>query len=275
MASLYGRVAALRSFGEGMGEERGGDGPQKILFARQTSVPQGEGGVLCSARLDSKVDDVPPSRRGRRREERVTAGREVTDEALMIRFQRGDRAAFATLVRRHQTPLYNFSLRHLRAQPAAEDVVQDAFVRVVQSAAEFKHEARFTTWLYTIARNLCFDHLRKQAHRKHPALDQAKRGEAEEGEGPTLGEQTADTRASVEREATSIELKERIAKAVEGLPEEQREVFLMREVANLPFKEIAEVTGVPENTVKSRMRYALERLQQCLSEYEEYARALR
>ena len=69
--------------------------------------------------------------------------------------------------------------------------------------------------------------------------------------------------------------KERIARAVDTLPDEQREVFLMREVANLPFKEIAEITNVPENTVKSRMRYALERLQEALVEYEEYARALR
>ena len=203
----------------------------------------------------------------------MTGGGDLTDEALMIRFQRGDRAAFAVLVRRHQSPLYNFALRHLRAPQVAEDVVQDAFVRVVQSAAEFKHEARFTTWVYTITRNLCIDQLRKRALRKHPSLDQGKPGE--EGDGPTLGEQTADVRASVEREATGAELKERIAKAVEALPEEQREVFLMREVANLPFKEIAEVTGFPENTVKSRMRYALERLQQALSEYEEYSRALR
>lgn len=200
-------------------------------------------------------------------------GRELTDEALMMRFQRGDRGSFTVLVRRHQTPLYNFALRHLRAQSAAQDVVQDAFVRVVQNAAEFKHEARFTTWLYTIARNLCIDQLRKHALRKHPSLDQGTGGE--DSEGPTLGEQTADAHASVEREATGIELKERIARAVEALPDEQREVFLMREVANLPFKEIAEVTGVPENTVKSRMRYALERLQQALGEYEEYARALR
>jgi RNA polymerase sigma-70 factor (ECF subfamily) len=203
----------------------------------------------------------------------VTGGHDPTDEALMIRFQRGDRAAFALLVRRHQGPLYNFALRHLRAPQLAEDVVQDAFVRVVQNAGEFKHEARFTTWVYTITRNLCIDQLRKRALRKHPSLDQEKPGE--EGDGPTLGEQTADTRASVERDATGSELKERIAKAVEELPEEQREVFLMREVANLPFKEIADVTGVPENTVKSRMRYALERLQQALSEYEEYSRALK
>ena len=192
------------------------------------------------------------------------------DEALMLRYQQGDRSAFALLVRRHQTPLYNFALRQIRVQAVAEDVVQETFVRVVQKAVEFKHEARFTTWVYTITRNLCIDHMRKRALRKHPSLDEAK-----DGDGPTLGEQTADPRASVEREATGTELKERITLAVDKLPDDQREVFLMREVANLPFKEIADITGVPENTVKSRMRYALERLQATLAEYEEYARALR
>jgi RNA polymerase sigma-70 factor (ECF subfamily) len=194
------------------------------------------------------------------------------DETLMLRYQQGDRSAFATLVRRHQMPLYNFALRQVRVPQVAEDVVQESFVRVVQNAADFKHEARFTTWVYTITRNLCIDHLRKRALRKHPSLDESR---GEEGDGPTLGEQTADPRASVEREATGTELKERIARAVDTLPDEQREVFLMRELSNLPFKEIAEITGVPENTVKSRMRYALERLQEALSEYEEYARALR
>jgi RNA polymerase sigma-70 factor (ECF subfamily) len=203
----------------------------------------------------------------------LTGRSDVTDEALMIRFQSGDRAAFTQLVRRHQTALYNFALRQLRVQSVAEDVVQEAFVRVVQNAADFKHEARFSTWVYTITRNLCIDQLRKRALRKHPSLDESRRGE--EGDGPTLGEQTADSRANVERSATGSELKERILKAVDTLPDDQREVFLLRELSNLPFKEIAEITGVPENTVKSRMRYALERLQAQLSEYEEYARALR
>jgi RNA polymerase sigma-70 factor, ECF subfamily len=201
---------------------------------------------------------------------------EVPDEVLMVRFQRGDRSAFTNLVRRHQAPLYNFALRQLGAQSVAEEVVQETFVRVVQNAAEFKHEARFTTWVYTILRNLCIDQLRRRALRRHPSLDQrVSRGGGSEEEGPTLLEQTADSRASVEREATSVELKERIARAVEALPDEQKEVFLLREISNLPFKEIAIVTQVPENTVKSRMRYALERLQQALCEYEEYARALR
>lgn len=198
---------------------------------------------------------------------------DATDEALMIRFQSGDRSAFALLVRRHQRPLYNFALRQLRSAPGAEEIVQDAFVRVVQNAADFKHEARFSTWLYTIARNLCIDQLRKHALRRHPSLDEPKR--AEEGEGPTLGEQTADGRADVERATVAGEIRERVLAAIDELPEEQREVFLMREVASLPFKEIAEIVGVPENTVKSRMRYALERLQAALSEFEEYARALR
>jgi RNA polymerase sigma-70 factor (ECF subfamily) len=201
------------------------------------------------------------------------ARNEVTDEALMIRFQRGDRAAFTQLVRRHQTGLYNFAFRQLRAPQQAEDVVQETFVRVVQNATEFKHEARFSTWVYTITRNLCIDHLRKRALRKHPSLDEPRRGE--ESDGPTLGEQTADSRANVERVATGSELKQRILAAVDELPDDQREVFLLRELSNLPFKEIAEITGVPENTVKSRMRYALERLQAKLAEYEEYARALR
>ena len=191
----------------------------------------------------------------------------------MIRFQSGDRAAFTFLVKRHQGPLFNFALRHLRTQPGAEEVVQDAFVRVVQNAADFKHEARFSTWLYTIARNLCIDQLRKRTLRRHPSLDESKR--SDDRDGPTLGDQTADHRANVERAAVSGEIRERVLAAVDELPDEQREVFLMREVSNLPFKEIAEIVGVSENTVKSRMRYALERLQAALSEFEEYARALR
>ena len=195
---------------------------------------------------------------------------EVQDEALMVAFQGGDRAAFGLLVRRHQRPLFNFAFRHLRDPAAAEEVVQDAFLRVVRSAAEFEHASRFATWLYTIARNLCIDYGRKRALRRHPSLD-----EGADGQGPTLGERTADPEANVERAATAAEIRKRVLAAVDALPEDQREVFLLREVSDLPFKEIAQVVGAPENTVKSRMRYALERLQATLSDFEEYARALR
>ena len=199
---------------------------------------------------------------------------DVTDEVLMMQFQAGDRSAFAILVRRHKTPIYNFVLRQVRSKTTAEDLTQDVFVRVVQNASTFKHEARFTTWVYSIARNLCIDHLRKMSLRRHRSLDQQG---GKESEGPTLGERVADEHpsAAADRRAVSNDIAERIVAAVEELPEEQREVFLLRQLAKVPFKEIAEMTGVPENTVKSRMRYALERLQEALSEYEDYARALR
>ena len=199
---------------------------------------------------------------------------DATDEMLMVRYQRGDREAFVELVRRYQAPIYNFVIRHLHHPSAAEDVTQDVFMRVVQKAAEFKHEARFSTWLYTIARNLCIDHLRKLSHRRHPSLDQAPGANPDQ---PALGESIADEHphADVDRSATASEVQACLVSAVSALPEEQREVFLLREIGNLPFREIAEVTGVGENTVKSRMRYALDRLRTALSEFEEYSRALR
>jgi RNA polymerase sigma-70 factor, ECF subfamily len=202
------------------------------------------------------------------------AREEVTDEVLMVRFQAGDRTAFAALVRKHKTPIYNFVLRLVRASTAAEDLVQDVFVKIVQSAVDFKHESKFSTWAYAIARNICIDHLRKMAFRQHASLDQSV---GNEPDGPTLLDRTADVHpsAAVDRTAIGREVGKRITLCVESLPTDQREVFLLREIANLPFKDIATITGVPENTVKSRMRYALERLQESLSEYEDYARALR
>jgi RNA polymerase sigma-70 factor (ECF subfamily) len=199
---------------------------------------------------------------------------DATDEMLMVRYQRGDREAFGELVRRYQRPIYNFVIRQLRHPSTAEDLTQDVFMRVVQNAADFKHEARFSTWLYTIARNLCVDQHRKASHRRHPSLDQPVG--SDDGARP-LGESIADRHpsASVERVAVGTQVADRIVQAVDALPDDQREVFLLREIANLPFKEIAEVTGAGENTVKSRMRYALDRLQLALADFEEYARALR
>jgi len=199
---------------------------------------------------------------------------DATDEILMVRYQRGERKAFVELVRRHNRPIYNFVLRQLRVPSVAEEVTQDVFMRLVQNAAEFKHEARFLTWLYTIARNLCIDQLRKLSHRRHASLDQP---QVEQSDAPLLGDMVADTnpQASAERNALSSEVRSSIVKAVDSLPDDQREVFLLREVANLPFRDIAEITGVGENTVKSRMRYALDRLKDALCDFEEYARALR
>jgi RNA polymerase sigma-70 factor (ECF subfamily) len=196
---------------------------------------------------------------------------ESSDEMLMVRYKRGDRDAFAELARRYQRPLYNFSVRYVSHREAAREITQEAFLRVVRHSADFKHESRFSTWIFAITRNLCVDELRKAKHRSHPSLDETKDNHATLLEKVDAGRKSPDG----EQGASNNELRHGITKAVDLLPEDQREVFLMRQLGNIPFAEIARVTGVPENTVKSRMRYAIERLQRELSDYEEYARALR
>lgn len=205
----------------------------------------------------------------------MSAKVEATDEELLARYRRGDDAAFRVLVKRHQRGIFNFALRQVHVPSTAEDIVQDVFVRVVQNIGTFKDEARFTTWAYTIARNLCIDHLRKRVHRRHPSLDAPSEGSPDGADGPTLGEKVAGSGAGADRQVIGKQLQTHITAAVEKLPEDQREVFLMRQVGELAFKEIADIVGVSENTVKSRMRYALERLQAALAEFEDYAKALK
>lgn len=189
----------------------------------------------------------------------------------MVRYKRGDRDAFAELVRRYQRPLYNFAVRYVGNREAAREVTQDAFLRVVKRSADFKHESRFSTWIFSITRNLCIDELRKAKHRNHPSLD------APNENGKSLGEKLNAAGAALDGEkgASNNELRDGILRAIDGLPEDQREVFLLRQMGGVPFAEIARIAGIPENTVKSRMRYALERLQKELRDFAEYARALR
>lgn len=200
---------------------------------------------------------------------------DATDEMLMIRYQRGDRQAFATLVSRHARRVYNFVLRQLSDEALAAEVTEETFLRVVQSAAQFKNEARFATWLYSIVRNLCIEHRRGGPRSVRDAS--TARDERGEAAPPPLSERAPESsaRSTAERSVVSSQVGASIVRVLEHLPDEQREVFLMREIANLPFDEIALITQVPAETVKSRMRYALYRLRDALSNFEEYARALR
>jgi RNA polymerase sigma-70 factor (ECF subfamily) len=186
----------------------------------------------------------------------------LSDEALMEAYQRGDVRAFEELLARHRKPVMNFLYRQVGSEALAEDLLQEVFLRIIQGAPTYKAKAKFTTWLYTIARNLCVDNARRAKHRKARSLDQPL---GEDGKS-TMGDFVPDKGATPDRQAIGKQLQGRIAQAIEALPEEQREVFLMRENLNLPFKEIADIIGCPENTVKSRMRYALEALRRALEE---------
>lgn len=181
----------------------------------------------------------------------------------MLAFKAGDARAFESLVRRHRTPVFNFILRYTGHRARAEDVLQETWLKVVRSAREYEPKAKFTTWLYTIARNLCVDSARKESYRQAASLEAPV---AEGDEGRPLGEGLPDTAASPERGAHNARVRPLLERALSSLPEEQREVFILREYSGIPFKDIAEVTGVSENTVKSRMRYALEGLRRRLAE---------
>jgi RNA polymerase sigma-70 factor (ECF subfamily) len=197
----------------------------------------------------------------------------MSDDELLQRFAAGEPAAFAVLLKRYQVPIYNFIARSVRDTEASNDLLQEVFTRVIQHSAEFNRSSKFSTWLYAIARNMCIDHMRRMSHRRHASLDTSgPNGAPAEGTLAPWVERVAGEQPDVDAHAAAGRLRSRIAQAIESLPQDQREVFLMRQIQHMPFAEIAVVVGVPENTVKSRMRYALERLQEALADCEEYAR---
>ena len=190
-------------------------------------------------------------------------GPELTDEQLMLAFRSGDARAFDALVRRHRTPVFNFILRYTGHRARAEDLLQETWLKAVRGAHDYEPKARFTTWVYTIARNLCVDSARKESYRQTESLE-APAGAEEDGR--MLAEVLPDENAAPDRAAHNSRLRPLLERALEGLPQEQREVFILREYSGIAFKDIAVVTGVPENTVKSRMRYALDGLRKRLQE---------
>jgi len=179
----------------------------------------------------------------------MTAG-EVSDEALMLRYQRGDRSAFGQLVRRHQVAVYNFLLRQLGSVLAADELAQEVFLGVVREGGRFIYETPFSTRLFAIACRLV-----QRERGRSPT-----RGEAPPMPGPVAPGETLES--SIER-------------AVDALPAAEKDVFLLREVADLPFIEIARVTQRTETAVKIQMQHALQRLRLTLQGFDEYRRALR
>lgn len=208
-------------------------------------------------------------RKAKKSEGKACAPKERSDEQLMLDYAGGDVAAFEELMGRHERPLFFYILRSCGRRELAEEILQEVFLKVIKASDRYKPTAKFTTWVYTIARNLCVDKARKRNRVDETSLDTPA---GKDPEAPALVERLADPQAKasgVEYERHAF--RQKLDEALATLPEEQREVFMLREISGLKFKEIAETVGCKVPTAKSRLRYALEALRGHLADYLDHS----
>lgn len=185
------------------------------------------------------------------------------DAALMLRVQEGDSGAFEVLVERYRQPILNFVQRTLPDAGEAEDIAQQAFVQAWKAAGRYRATARFSTWLYTIARNLCLNELRRRG--RHPA--ESMEAPVETGEGPVTRDYE-DTRVpGVPDQVLLGELTARIEEALADLPENQRSAILLFREQELAYEDIAGILGVSVSATKSLIHRGRETLKSRLKPY--------
>lgn len=205
-----------------------------------------------------------------------------TDDAqLMTRYATGDVAAFETLYGRHKGPLYRYFLRQCGDPEVAAELFQEVWVRIIKARERYEPRARFTTFMYQIGHNCLVDHYRKAgrsltdgngeppsgeelpdplAEELDPAFASARWSLVDWEQGPADAENGPEAASSVAQRAA------RLWSALEALPPEQREAFLLHEEGEMGLAEIAAVTGANAETVKSRLRYAVKKLRSALGD---------
>lgn len=185
------------------------------------------------------------------------------DAALMLRVKQGDAMAFATLVDKYKQPVMNLAWRTLRDETEAEDLAQNVFVQAWKSAARYQATAKFSTWLFTIARNLCLNEIRRRTRHPAESLDQTRE---DDGEQPLF--QVEDKRlAAAPDELLRGELERKVDEALGSLPENQRLALAMCRQEELSYEEMAEVLGCSLSATKSLIHRARETLKARLKPY--------
>ena len=186
---------------------------------------------------------------------------DLNDAELITRVLKGEREAYRPIVLRYQGRLHAMVMGMVRNGEDAKDITQNAFIKAYENLATFRIESSFYTWLYRIAMNLAIDHCRKGVRRKTSALDDSVA--PRDDDGTILQSTTID---NAHQALARKELQKRIFAALDDIPEEHREVVLLREIEGLSYKEIAEVLDIPEGTVMSRLFYARKKLQAALKD---------
>ncbi|HEV2437806.1 MAG TPA: sigma-70 family RNA polymerase sigma factor [Verrucomicrobiae bacterium] len=185
------------------------------------------------------------------------------DAVLMLRVKRGDRAAFAELVEKYKQPVMNLVYRTLHDETEAEDLAQNVFLQVYKSARRYESRAKFSTWLFTIARNLCLNEIRRRS--RHPA-DSIEEAHAEHEDQPR---QQFEDKSSVAPPEKLLhgELAQKIEEALAQLPENQRTAILLCRQEELSYEEIARVLGCSLSATKSLIHRGRETLKEKLKPY--------
>jgi RNA polymerase sigma-70 factor, ECF subfamily len=179
-----------------------------------------------------------------------------TDEDLVARSRGGDLESFNQLILRWERPIFALAYRVIGREEDARDVVQETFLRAFRALPGFKGQAKFSSWLYRIALNLCRDWIRRR--RRSPLV------ELPEGVDPVELAAESGPVESIEEVAARKELSEAVAEAMSLLPEEQRTAIVLKEYHGMTFQEIADLQGIPLSTVKTRLYQGLAVLRRSL-----------
>jgi RNA polymerase sigma-70 factor (ECF subfamily) len=185
------------------------------------------------------------------------------DAVLMLRVKQGDTGAFAVLVDKYKQPVMNVAYRMLRDATEAEDLAQMVFVQVFKAAGRYEVSSKFSTWLFTIARNLCLNEIRRRS--RHPVESMETVHPAQEDHAPQQFEDKKT--ASPPESLLHGELEEKIEEALAGLPENQRLAILLCRQDELSYEEIARVLGCSVSATKSLIHRGRETLKQKLKPY--------
>lgn len=177
----------------------------------------------------------------------------------MLKYRNGDLRAFEMLYARHKASLYRYLVRMCRDRDAANDVFQEVWGKVIASRERYEVRAQFTTFLYRIAHNCSIDHYRR-ASRAHEG--------SVENIDDLIAEVPGSTHTQPDESVASMQVQAQFRRALDELPPEQRDVFVLYEETGLSLEEIGKVTGVAMETAKSRLRYAVAKLRAALQQHQ-------